>query len=165
MILLGFGTRNLLFCEQKRYFPQNNENGHERRKNAGHSQLKNATWSLTRPCPNFGESLFRGSSLIPYPVNVSRIPHCILVKFRIEGIPVQTRYENYPLSRHLVVLVILKRNYRLDRVVSLRSWWSHFLHHDSQWLNIFHRLLLLLLSLEIFRFWDENDYQYETFSY
>ena len=91
-----------------------------------------------------------------YPVNISRIPYRILVKFGMKGIPFKTRYENYPRSRHLV---ILKRSYRLDRVVSLRDG-LHFLHHDSQWLNIFHRLLLLL---KIFRFWDENDYQYEIF--
>ena len=40
-------------------------------------------------CPNFGESRFSGKSQIPYPINVSRIPHCILVKFRIPGVPFQ----------------------------------------------------------------------------
>ena len=42
---------------------------------------------ILHPCPNFGESLFRRSSQIPYPVNVSRIPHCISVKSRSLGIP------------------------------------------------------------------------------
>ena len=39
----------------------------------------------------FGESRFLGSSQIPYPVNVSRIPHCIMVKSRIPGWLFQTR--------------------------------------------------------------------------
>ena len=37
------------------------------------------SFQILHPCPNFGESLFRRSSQIPYPVNVSRIPHCISV--------------------------------------------------------------------------------------
>ena len=37
-------------------------------------QLKNATSSLIRPCLNFCKSVFPGSSLISYPVNVFRIP-------------------------------------------------------------------------------------------
>ena len=41
----------------------------------------------------FGESHFPGSSQIPYPVNVSRIPHCIMVKSRIPGWLFQTRAE------------------------------------------------------------------------
>ena len=41
------------------------------------------------PCPNFGESRFSGKSQISYPINVSRIPHCILVKFRLPGVPFQ----------------------------------------------------------------------------
>ena len=40
-------------------------------------------------CPRFGESRFLSSSRIPYPVNVSRIPRCILVKSRIPGKPFQ----------------------------------------------------------------------------
>ena len=162
MILLSFGTRNFCFANNRGTVRKTMKTAMKgSSKNACHSQLKNAAWSLIRPCPNFGESLFPGSSLIPYPVNVSRIPHCILVKFRIERIPFKTRYENYPRSRHLV---IPNRSYRLDRVVPLRDG-LHFLHHDSQWLNIYHRLLLLLSLLEIFRFWDENDYQNKIFSY
>ena len=47
------------------------------------------SFPILHPCPNFGESLFRRSSQIPYPVNVSRIPHCISVKSRSLGIPLQ----------------------------------------------------------------------------
>ena len=45
------------------------------------------SFPILHPCPNFGESGFRRGSQIPYPVNVSRIPHCISVKFRSLGIP------------------------------------------------------------------------------
>ena len=65
----------LLFFEQQRHFPQNNENGLERSKKCWSLfNSKNATWSLIRPCLNFCKSLFPGSSLISYPVNVFRIP-------------------------------------------------------------------------------------------
>ena len=33
---------------------------------------------ILHPCPDFNESRFPGSSEIPYPVNTSLIPHCIL---------------------------------------------------------------------------------------
>jgi len=33
---------------------------------------------IPHPCPDFSESRFPGSSRIPYPVNTSLIPHCIL---------------------------------------------------------------------------------------
>ena len=52
-----------------------------------------------------------------YPVNVSRIPDCILVKSRILGIPFPNRYENYPLRQALSNFE--REIYRLDLGVSL----------------------------------------------
>ena len=52
-----------------------------------------------------------------YPVNVSRIPDCILVKSRILGIPFLNRYENYPLRQALSNFE--REIYRLDLGVSL----------------------------------------------
>ena len=42
---------------------------------------------VPHPCPNFGESRIPQLRQIPYPVNVSRIPHCIIVITWTPGIP------------------------------------------------------------------------------
>ena len=60
----------------------------------------------SQPCLSFAESGFACSSQIPYPVSVSRLPHCILVKSRIPStfsrIPhcllVKSRIPGYPLA-------------------------------------------------------------------
>ena len=44
------------------------------------------SFPIPKPCPNFRKSRFLGSSQIPYPVNVSRILHCVLAKSRIQEI-------------------------------------------------------------------------------
>ena len=51
------------------------------------------SFPIPKPCPNFGKSCFLGSSQIPYPVNVSRIPHCVLAKSRIPKIPFRAMFK------------------------------------------------------------------------
>ena len=46
-------------------------------------ELPSLLFRISISSPNFGESHFHGSSLIPYLGNVARIPHCILVNSRI----------------------------------------------------------------------------------
>ena len=45
------------------------------------------SFPVSRPCPDFGEFRFSGGRQRTYPVNVSRIPNCILVQSRVPGIP------------------------------------------------------------------------------
>ena len=160
MILLSFGTRNFCFANNRGTFRKTMKTAMKGAKMLVilNSKMLPEVWHVRAQI--LANPSFRVA--VPYPVNVSPNTALYFSQIRDEGIPFKTRYEYYPRSRHLV---ILKRSYRLDRVVSLRSWWLHFLHHDSQWLNKFHLLLLLLLLLEIFRFWDENDHQNKIFSY
>ena len=59
------------------------------------SSLSRISFSFPIPkqSPNYGKSRFLGSRQIPYPVNDSRIPHCVLAKSRIPEIPFRTMFK------------------------------------------------------------------------